>query len=160
MNLGTAQPFRSHVTLSAQLVAELGDPHNTLRATAQRSGPAVIIFAGGEVDASNEDTWRQLVGEAAAVATQPGPFVVDVNGLDFIGCCAFAVLAAEAERCRGRGIELRLVSCDSSIARVVQAGHLGDALPLHPTTDSALSTAVARDGPSPGNDEPCDLLTN
>ena len=146
MNLAPAEHFHpglTRVTLSARLVSELGDPRSTLRATTQRNGPVVIIRAGGEVDASNEHTWRRLVGEAAAVATQPGPFVVDVNGLDFMGCCAFAVLTDEAERCRRRGVELRLVSCDPGVARVIEACNLGDILPLHPTTDAALSTGVA-----------------
>lgn len=141
MDRAPAESYLSPVALSAPLLAELSDPRSTLRAAIQRSGPAVIILAGGEVDASNEHAWRRLVGEAAAVASRPGPFVVDVSGLDFMACCAFAVLADEAGRCRPRGVELRLVSCDSSIARLVEAGNLSGVLPLYPTTDSALSTA-------------------
>ncbi|WP_414686406.1 anti-sigma factor antagonist [Mycobacterium sp.] len=129
--------------LSTRLIAELGDPHSTLRAVTQRSGPVVIVRAGGEIDAANEHTWHQLVSEAAAVASPPGPFVVDVNGVDFMGCCAFAVLADEAERCRRRGIALRLVSCNPGVARIVAACALDDVLPVYPTTDSALSAAVA-----------------
>jgi anti-anti-sigma factor len=143
MNLAPAESFLTGVTLSARLVSELGDPHSTLRAITQRNGPVVIVRAGGEIDASNERTWHRLVGEAAAVATRPGPLVVDVKGLDFMGCCAFAVLAAEAERCRRRGVELRLVSCDPGVARVIEACSLRDVLSLYPTMDSALSTAVA-----------------
>jgi anti-anti-sigma factor len=144
MDLALAESFPTQVTLSARLVSELGDPHSTLRATAQRNGPVVIVRAGGEVDASNEHIWHRLVGEAAAVAAHPGAFVVDVNGLDFMGCCAFAVLAAEAERCLRRGVELRLVSCDPGVARVIEACNLRDVLSLHPTTDAALSTPLAR----------------
>jgi len=129
--------------LSTRLVSELGDPHNTLRATTQRNGPVVIIRAGGEIDASNEDTWRRLVREAAAVATPPGPFVVDVSDLGFMGCCAISVLADEAERCRSRGVGLRLVSYNPSVARIIEACELSLVLPVHPTTDSALSPAVA-----------------
>ncbi|WP_406816161.1 anti-sigma factor antagonist [Mycobacterium sp. M23085] len=133
----------SHLTLSTKLVYELGDPNSTLRATADRSGPSVVIYAGGEVDACNEDTWRHLVSEAASGVTAPGPFVVDVTGLDFMGCCAFEVLAEEAKRCQERGIDLRLVSCEPQIARIVDACGLGNVLPIYPTVDSALS-AVAR----------------
>src|SRR5215472_5501295 len=134
MNLAPIESSVTRVSLSPRLVAELGDPHSTLRAVTQRSG------AVGEVDAVNEDTWRRLVEESAAVATSPGPFIVDINGLDFMGCCAFAVLAAEAERCRHRGVELRLVSCDPGVVRVIEACSLRDVLSLHPTTDAALST--------------------
>jgi anti-anti-sigma factor len=142
MNLAPIELSVTRVTLSPRLVSELGDPHSTLRAATQRNGPVVIIRAGGEVDAANEHTWRSLVEEAAAVASPPGPFIVDINGLDFMGCCAFAVLAAESERCRRRGVALRLVSCDPGVARIIQACDLGSVLPLHPTVDTALGTSA------------------
>jgi anti-anti-sigma factor len=143
MHLAIAEPISTHLMLSARLVYELGDPNSTLRATTDRSGPAVLVTAGGEVDACNEHTWRQLVGEAAGVVTPPGPFVVDVNGLDFMAGCAFSVLADEAERCRRRGIDLRLVSRQPIVGRIVRACGLDALLPIYPTADSALATALA-----------------
>jgi anti-anti-sigma factor len=138
-----AEPMSSpYLMLSTRLVYELGDPHSTLRATTDRNGAAVLINAGGEVDACNEHTWRQLVSEAASVVIPPGPFVVDVTGLDFMGCCAFAVLADEAQRCRERGIELRLVSCEPIVARVFDACGLNRVLPIYPTADAALASAA------------------
>ena len=131
------------LSLSMRLVYELGDPHSTLRATTDRSGPAVLIHAGGEIDACNEHTWRQLLDEAAAVVTAPGPFVVDVSGLDFMGCCAFAALADEAERCRDRGVELLLVSHQPIVARIVKACGLSRVLPVYPTVDAALASSTA-----------------
>ena len=129
--------------LSTRLVYELGDPTSTLRATTDRIGPAVVINAGGEIDACNEHTWRQLVNEAAGVVIASGPFIVDVTGLDFMGCCAFAVLADQARDCRDRGIELRLVSHEPLVARIVDACGLNSMLPIYPTVDSALAS-VAR----------------
>lgn len=138
-----AEPTSSpHLMLSTRLVYELGDPHSTLRATTDRNGAAVLINAGGEIDACNEHTWRQLVSEAAGVVIPPGPFVVDVTGLDFMGCCAFAVLADEAHRCRERGIELRLVSREPIVARIVDMCGLSRVLPIYPTADAALAMAT------------------
>jgi len=138
-----AEPMSSpYLMLSTRLVYELGDPHSTLRATTDRNGAAVLINAGGEIDACNEHTWRQLVSEAASVVIPPGPFVVDVTGLDFMGCCAFAVLADEAQRCRERGIELRLVSREPIVARIVDACGLNRVLPIYPTSDAALASAA------------------
>lgn len=138
-----AEPMPSPpLMLSTRLVYELGDPHSTLRATTDRNGAAVLINAGGEIDACNEHTWRHLVSEAAGVVIPPGPFVVDVTGLDFMGCCAFSVLADEAHRCRERGIELRLVSREPIIARIVDACGLGGMLPIYPSADAALASAA------------------
>ncbi|AMC63432.1 anti-sigma-F factor antagonist RsfA [Mycobacterium tuberculosis variant africanum] len=43
----------------------------------------------------HEHTWQDLVTKAAAATTAPEPLVVNLNGLDFMGCCAVAVLAHE-----------------------------------------------------------------
>lgn len=134
----------THLTLSTKLVYKLGDPHSTLRATTDRSGPAVLIYAGGEIDACNEDTWRHLVSEAASGVSAPGPFVVDVTGVEFMACCAFAVLAEEARRCQERGIDLRLVSYEPIVARIVDACGLSGVLPIYPTAHSALAAAARR----------------
>ncbi len=146
MSLAPAErshPGPTQVMLSARLATELGDPHSTLRATTQRDGSVVIVRAGGEVDASNEHVWRRLLSEAAAVASSPGPFMVDVSGLDFMGCCAFTALADEAQRCRGRDVALCLVSCKPIVTRIIKACELGGVLRAYPTSDSALSSAVA-----------------
>jgi anti-anti-sigma factor len=140
MRTNTAEPFSSHLMLSTRLVYELSDSRSTLRATTDRSGPALIIYAGGEVDACNEDTWRHLLSEAATRVTAPGPFIVDVGGLDFMGCCAFSVLAEEAQRCRGRGVELRLVTYQPIVSRIVAACALGEWLPIYPAVDAALAS--------------------
>jgi anti-anti-sigma factor len=129
----------SRLTLSTRLVYELGDPHSTLRATTDRRGAAVIIYAGGEIDACNEQTWRHLVSEAASGIAAPGPLVVDVTGLDFMACCAVEVLAEDAESLRRRGVELRLVSPQQIVSRIVDASGLGAMLPIYPTVDSALA---------------------
>lgn len=139
MSLVIAESFSTHLTISTRLRYELSGRCSTLRATTDRYGEAVVIHAGGEVDACNERTWQQLVHEAAATASPPGPFVVDVTDVDFMACCAYAVLADAAHDCRARGVELRLVSGAPLVARVVHACGLSDTLPIYPTVDQALA---------------------
>lgn len=115
-----------------------------MRATTDRYGEAVVIHAGGEVDACNEHTWEQLVLEAAATASPPGPFVVDVTDVDFMGCCAYAVLADASEDCRQRGVELRLVSTTPIVARIIAACGLTAQIPIYPTMDQALAAPIVR----------------
>jgi anti-anti-sigma factor len=139
VGLATAEPSSPHLMLSAQLVSELGDAHSTLRATAERCDSAVIVYAGGEVDACNEHTWQRLLREVATIVTSPGALVLDVTGLEFMACCAFAALAEEADRCRRRGVGLCLVSLESGLVRTVRACGLADILPVYATADAALS---------------------
>lgn len=141
MNLATARDVSSYVMLSTRLVSELGDAQSTLRAAAHRNGSAVIVRAGGEIDAYNDGSWRRLLSEAAAAVAPPGPLVVDTNGLDFMGCCAFAALADEADRCRRRGVDLSLVSCQPVVVRILGACGLSSVVPVHATVDSALAVA-------------------
>ena len=54
--------------LSSRLISELSRARSTLRATTERDGLAVIVSAGGELDASNDATWRRLLSEASAAA--------------------------------------------------------------------------------------------
>jgi anti-anti-sigma factor len=140
-----AEPSFNHLTLSSRLISELAQASSTLRMTTERIDLAVIVSAGGELDASNEGTWRRLLSEAGAAAGPSGPLVVDINGLDFMGCCAYAALAEEAEHCRQRGVELRLVSNQPVVSRVVAACGLTELLPVDESVDAALSVYDAAD---------------
>ncbi|MDT5319135.1 MAG: hypothetical protein QOJ56_400 [Mycobacterium sp.] len=140
-----AEPSFNHLMLSSRLISELAQARSTLRTTIERSDLAVIVSAGGELDASNETTWRRLLSEAAMAAGSPGPLVVDISGLDFMGCCAYAALGEEAERCRRRGVEMRLVSSQPVVARIVTVCGLSELLPVDDSVDIALSACAPAD---------------
>ena len=125
-----------HPLLSASLVAQMGGAGNTLHATIERNGTTVLLSAGGEVDAANEHIWRRLLGEAATATAAPGTLVIDTNGLDFMGGCAYAALAEQADRCRIRGINLCLVSAQRIVARVVGVMNLDRQLPIYHNVDA------------------------
>jgi anti-anti-sigma factor len=137
------QPFPIPLTLSANLVSALNNPRGVLRTVAERDGTIVTVYAGGEVDAANEHSWHQLLREAAAATPPPGPLVIDTDGLDFMGCCAFTALAKEADRCHSRGIRMCLVSRQPLVRRIITASGLGSRLPVYPDADTALSAAAA-----------------
>jgi anti-anti-sigma factor len=126
-----ADPSFHPLMLSSRLISELAQARSTLRATTERCDLAVIVSAGGELDASNDAVWRRLLSEAAAAAAPPGPLVVDISGLDFMGCCAYSALAEEAELCRDRGVE--------------KACGLSEALPVDVSVDAALSACILVD---------------
>ena len=137
------QPSPVPLTLSANLVSALNNPRGVLRTVAQRDGSTVTVYAGGEVDAANERSWRQLLREAAAATPPPGPLVIDIDGLDFMGCCAFTALAEEADRCRRRGIRMCLVSRKPIVGRIIAAVALSSRLPVYPDAETAVSAAAA-----------------
>jgi anti-anti-sigma factor len=140
-----ADPSFHPLMLSSRLISELSQARSTLRATTERFGSAVIVNAGGELDASNDVTWRRLLSEASAAAGPPGPLVIDTSGLDFMGCCAYAALGEEAERARARGVAMRLVSHQPVVARIVRACGLSELLPVDGSVDAALSAYLDAD---------------
>ncbi|OSC36908.1 anti-sigma factor antagonist [Mycobacterium decipiens] len=115
------------------------DPHSGLRAVTECTGSAVVVHVGGDIDASNEVVWQRLVSKSAAIAIAPGPFVIDIRDLDFMGSCGYAVLAQESVRCRRRGVNLRLVGSQPIVARTIAACGLRRLLPMYSTVEAALS---------------------
>lgn len=115
------------------------DLHSGLRAVTECTGSAVVVHVGGDIDASNEVAWQRLVSKSAAIAIAPGPFVIDIRDLDFMGSCAYAVLAQESVRCRRRGVNMRLVSNQPIVARTIAACGLRRLIPLYATVGTALA---------------------
>jgi len=138
----------AHPLLSASLVAQMGGAGDALQATIERSGSAVLLYAGGEVDAANESIWRRLLGEAATATAAPGPLLIDTNGLDFMAGCAYAALAEQADRCRIQGIKVCLVSAQRIVARVVGVMKLDRQVPLYHNVDAALMATIRLDQPA------------
>jgi anti-anti-sigma factor len=141
MNTVAAETFPA--PSSTRLSSQFGDANSGLRAITECTGSAVVIYVGGDIDASNQSVWQRLVSRSAAIAIAPGPFVIDIRALDFMGSCAYAALANEAVRCRRRGVSLRLVSSQPVVARTVAACGLGRLLPMYTTVETALSSPVS-----------------
>ncbi|MGB3334718.1 MAG: anti-sigma factor antagonist [Mycobacterium sp.] len=127
-------------------VAQGSPAEDELHVLLERRGSALLVRAGGSIDASNVVVWRRLVGEAAEVATAAGPLIIDTSGLEFMGICAFAVLVEASVGCRRRGIRLCLVSDQQIAARVVDAAGIDAALSFAATVDDVLG-AARRDEP-------------
>jgi len=133
---------RPEPTLSVGSSTPLHGGRPELRASSVRDGSTVIVTVGGELDATNAESWSYLLRKMASAATAPGPFVVDVRNLQFMARCAFDILAREAQRCRRRGFNLCLVSDRPVMARAVAACGLRPVLPIFPTVEAALSRAA------------------
>lgn len=67
----TVKTTTSFVTRTA-----FGTPPCTERMAQSDRRSAVVVFVAGEVDASNERAWAQVVSEPAATVTAPGPFII------------------------------------------------------------------------------------
>ncbi|QNI07171.1 anti-sigma factor antagonist [Mycobacterium kubicae] len=137
----TAAVGTSSVSSSRSPDAQPSDSHTGLRSVTETTGSAVVVRVGGDIDASNEAVWRRLVTRNAAVAIAPGPFVVDIRDIDFLGSCAYAVLAQESVKCGRRGVSMRLVTSQPIVARTIAACGLRRLLPMYTSVETALVPA-------------------
>lgn len=125
-------PLRPAPVLSEGLASAINDTASMLRVTAvNRRGQAVLLRVGGEIDASNVITWTRILDEVASATAAPGAVVIDLNGVEFMGGCAFTALADQSAQWRRRGIEFRLVSNRPITARILAACQFQDQLPLY-----------------------------
>src|ERR1700761_1377921 len=132
------RPLSTRVGLSARLLQQLGAPSSTLRAVVERFDAAVVVHAGGEVDASNDSTWRRLLVEAAAAAAPDAALIVDLAALKFVSCSALEALSQQSQWCRRHGVQIRLVTEQSAISLVVTASAHGSPIPTFPSVGLAL----------------------
>jgi anti-anti-sigma factor len=117
----------------------LGHPPSGLRTVTKRTGSSVVVHVGGDIDASNETAWQDVLSRGAAETVAPGPFVIDVCDLDFMGSCGYAALAHEAAECRSRGVTLRLVTQQPIVDRTIAACGLRPLLPTYASVEKALT---------------------
>jgi anti-anti-sigma factor len=147
-NQGSAQLGRPRATeiFRTRAARRRSDTEPTvLHASAECRGSAVIVSVRGEVDATNGDAFDHLVTKMAATCIAPGRLVIDIRGAEFLGSCAYAVLAREAKRCRRRGVRLYLISNQSIVEGTIVACGLRWLLPTYQTVDAALcARATAR----------------
>jgi anti-anti-sigma factor len=117
----------------------LGHAPSGLRTVTKRTGSSVVVHVDGDIDASNETAWQDVLSRGAAETVAPGPFVIDVCDLDFMGSCGYAALAHEAAQCRNRGVTLRLVTQQPIVDRTIAACGLRPLLPTYASVETALS---------------------
>lgn len=77
------------------------------------------LAVAGEVDTSNHDILRALL-QAATAATDRDPFVVDLNGLDFLDVRGVGALMAGTAAFRSRGGHVRLQAPQPVVDRLIR----------------------------------------
>ncbi|WP_197379842.1 STAS domain-containing protein [Mycolicibacterium mengxianglii] len=66
--------------------------------TAQRSGGILILIAGGEIDLSNIEAFKEALSTAVSQAASSGAsLVVDLSAVEYLDSAAINVLCAQAE---------------------------------------------------------------
>jgi anti-anti-sigma factor len=108
--------------------------------TDERRGGLAIARVEGEIDASNVKWVESRL--RALLTNQSEGLVVDLSATTYLDSAGIALWFALSEDLRQHQQQLRLVVVDqSSIARMVRLTGLDEAVPTHPTLETALAEA-------------------
>ncbi|MEV7085168.1 STAS domain-containing protein [Streptomyces sp. NPDC093085] len=111
----------------------------------RRTGDAVVLTVGGDLDLETIAPLAAAVTEAAA--TGAGPVVVDLSGVTFADSTTVNVLL----RARGSlGPRLRLARPSAFVRRLFDVIGLEQALPVYATVEAALVPAPTEPVGPPG----------
>jgi len=101
-----------------------------------RKGDACILTISGEVDIYTSPALKSALAAAAVDGCRV--LVVDLNAVGFIDSSGLGVLVGALRRAREAGGDLRVVSGQETVARILRITGLDRVFALHATLDEAL----------------------
>lgn len=101
-----------------------------------RKGDACVVTIAGEVDIYTSPSLKNAL--AAAAADDCKLLVVDLDRVGFIDSSGLGVLVGALRRAREAGGDLRVVSGNDTVARILRITGLDRVFSLHATLDEAL----------------------
>jgi anti-sigma B factor antagonist len=101
-----------------------------------RRGDACVVTIAGEVDIYTSPALKTAL--AAATTDGCGMIIVDLDRVGFIDSSGLGVLVGALRRAREAGGDLRVVSGNDTVARILRITGLDRVFSLHATIDEAL----------------------
>jgi anti-anti-sigma factor len=103
--------------------------------------PAVTVaHVSGEIDLASADTFREGLAEGVASGEV---FVLDLDGVTFMGSLGFSVLVETHHETERRNIRWAIVAGQSAISRPLKITGLEQILPIYPSVNEAVAALTA-----------------
>jgi anti-anti-sigma factor len=112
------------------------------------SGRHAVVTLPAEIDAVNSADVADLLSGVAG--QRPEVITGDLSGTAFCDSAGVHAIARAHERAAASGVELRLVTGDSPVARILQLAGLDQVIPVYREVQQSLDTAPAGASPPPG----------
>jgi anti-sigma B factor antagonist len=107
-----------------------------LKIDSSRKGDIGVLTLSGEVDIYTSPSLKTALAVAAADGCST--IVVDMNGVGFIDSSGLGVLVGALRRAREAGGDLRVVSAQEGLARILRITGLDHVFVLRATLNEAL----------------------
>jgi anti-sigma B factor antagonist len=101
-----------------------------------RQGDTCVLTLSGEVDIYSSPALRNALATASAEGFSM--IVVDLNGVSFIDSSGLGVLVGALRRAREAGGDLKVVSAQEFVGRIMRITGLDHVFALHATLEEAL----------------------
>jgi anti-anti-sigma factor len=95
-----------------------------------------VAHVSGDVDLASADVFRDGLAESVASGDA---FVLDLDGVTFMGSLGFSVLVETHHETERRNIKWAIVAGSSPITRPLRITGLEQVLPIYPTVPDALA---------------------
>ncbi len=99
---------------------------------------AVIVRAGGELDAFTTDQLAKHLQEAEDAATPPAPVLLDLTDITYLSSAGVATLVIHAQRCADLDLRLRVVADQPAVLRPISLTGADEAIDIVPTLDDIV----------------------
>lgn len=110
-----------------------------LRVTRRLIDGAIVVSADGDVDLTSAADLEEQVAAACADARPPGPVVVDLSGVSFLGSIGLSLLVNAHQKCQDNSLELRIVATSRAVLRPLEVTRLDEQLRITSSLDEAVA---------------------
>ena len=108
-----------------------------VRISLEHHSPAVTVArVSGEIDLASADVFRERLAEGVASGEV---FVLDLDGVTFMGSLGFSALVETHHETERRNIRWAVVAGSSPVSRPLKITGLEQILPIYPTVSAALT---------------------
>lgn len=104
----------------------------------EEQSDAVIVRAGGELDAFTVDQLTKHLQEAEDAVTPPAPVLLDLTDLTYLSSAGVAALVIHTQRCAERKTRLRVVADQPAVLRPITLTGADDTIHVVPTLEKAI----------------------
>lgn len=102
---------------------------------------AVIVRAGGELDAFVTDELGERLQAAEDAVTPPAPVLLDLTAITYLSSAGIAALVIHAQRLLDKGSRLRVVADQPAVLRPITLTGADKVVDITPTLDDAANAA-------------------
>jgi len=110
-----------------------------LRVTRGLIDGAIVVSAIGDVDLTSASELEAEVQSACADAQPPGPVVIDLSQVSFLGSIGLSLLVNAHQRCQESSVELRVVATSRAVLRPLEVTRLDEELRIAATVEEAVA---------------------